>query len=133
MVLHVESYTAYLAMPEARSCYTVHFYLRYWPSPSPIKPNHGPIHTECKKIHIVVSSAAEAKTFGIFNNGKTDIGMQPALITLGHKQPATPLKPEKYTIEVFLNLGIKPKHSKPWDIKWHWLRYKEVLDQLIVY
>ena len=28
---------------------------------------------------------------------------------------------------------MKPKRSKTWDMKWHWLREKEVLDHLIVY
>ena len=59
--------------------------------------------------------------------------MQPALITLDHKQLATPIKPENYTIEGFLNSGMKPKHSKAWDMKWNWLRDKEVLEQLRVY
>ena len=78
VVLHVDSDAAYLTMPEARRCYSGHFYLSDWPSPSPIKPNpdiNGPIHTECKTILNVVSSAAEAETFGNFNNSKIDIGM----------------------------------------------------------
>ena len=50
MVLHVDSDAAYPTMPDQRSCYAGHFYLSYWPSTSPIKPNterNGPIHTEC--------------------------------------------------------------------------------------
>ena len=73
MVLHVNSDAEYIIIPEARSCYAGHFYLIDWPSPSPIKPNpkiNGPIHTECKTIHNVVSSAAEAETCGTFINGK---------------------------------------------------------------
>ena len=61
-----------------------------WPSPSPIKPNperNGHIHTECKIIRNVVSSAAKAETRGNFNNRKTSIVMQPDLIKLDHKQP----------------------------------------------
>ena len=63
MVLHVDSDAAYLTMPEERSCYAGHFYLSDCPSPNPIKPNpkiNGPIHTECKEIRNVVSSAAES-------------------------------------------------------------------------
>ena len=115
MVLHVDSDTAYLTMPEARICYTGRFYLSDWPSPSPIKPNPeitGPIHIECKTIHNVVSSAAEAEKCGTFNNGKIAIGMRPALITLDHKQPATPLKTDNSTTEGFVNSGMKPKRSK---------------------
>ena len=51
IVLHVDSDSAYLTMPKTRSCYSGHFYLSNWPSPSPIKPNparNDPIHAECK-------------------------------------------------------------------------------------
>ena len=95
MVLHVNSDASYLTMPEARSCYAGHFYLSYGTSPRPIKPTpriNGPIHTECKTIYNVLSSAAEAETCGTFNNRKKAIGMRPALITLDHKQLTTPLK-----------------------------------------
>ena len=67
-----------------------------------IKPNperNGPIHTECKTIRNVVSSAAEAETCGILNNGRTAIDIQPDVITLEHKHPVTPLKTENYTTE----------------------------------
>ena len=45
----------------------------------------------------------------------------------------TPLKTENSTTEVFLNLGMKPKRSKTWDLKLHWLRDKEVLNKPRVY
>ena len=35
--------------------------------------------------------------------------------------------------EVFVNSVMKPKRSKTWDMKWQWLRDKEVLEQLRVY
>ena len=87
MVLHVDSDASYLTMPETRSCYAGHFYLGNWPSPSPIKPNHdrnGPIHMECKKIHNVVSYAAETETCGTLKNRKTDIDIKPTIIKLDH-------------------------------------------------
>ena len=59
--------------------------------------------------------------------------MRPALVALDHKQPATPFKTDNYTPEGFVNLGMKPKRSKTWDIKWHWLIYKELLEQLRLY
>ena len=125
MVLHVDSDAEYLIMPEVRSYCASYFYLSYWPSPSPIKPNpgrNGPIHTEFQTIHNVGSSAAEDETCVTFNNSKTAIGIQPALISLDHKQPATPLKTYNSTIEGFVNLGMKQKRSKTLDMKWHWLR-----------
>ena len=59
--------------------------------------------------------------------------MKPDLITLDHKKPATPLKTDNSTTEGFVNSGMRPKRSKTWDMKWHWLRDKEVLEQLILY
>ena len=112
MVLYVDSDAAYLTMPEARSCYSGHFYLSDWPSTSPIKPNlerNSPIHTGCKTILNVVSSAAEAETCGKFNNRKIDIGMRPDLIASDHKKPAAPLKTDNSTTEGFANSGMKPE------------------------
>ena len=59
--------------------------------------------------------------------------MGPALIVLDHKQPAAPLNTENSTTEGFVNLGMKPKHSKTWDMKCYWLIDKEVLEQPRVY
>ena len=136
MVLHANSDTAQLTMPEAGSFYEDNFYLSDWPSPSPIKTNperNGTIHMECKTILNVVSSEAEYETCGISNNGKTSIGMRSDLITLDHKQPATPLKTDNSMTEGFINSMMKPKHSRIWDMKLHWLRNKEVLEQMRVY
>ena len=93
MFLHADSDAAHVTIPEARICYAGHFYMNYWPSPSPIKPNpkrNGPIHMEWETIRNDVSPTAESETYGTFNNRKTDIGMQPAWIKLDHGQPATP-------------------------------------------
>ena len=81
MFLHADSDAAHVTITEARICYAGHFYMNYWPSPSPIKPNpkrNGPIHMEWETIRNDVSPTAESETYGTFNNRKTDIGMQPA-------------------------------------------------------
>ena len=136
MVLHMDSDAAYITMLEARSCYDGNFYLSDYTSPKSMKPNpkrNSPIHIECKTVRNVVSSATEAETCGTFNNGKTAIGMRIPLITSDHKQAATPLKTDNSMIEGFVNSGMKPKRSKKWEMKWHWLRDKEVLEKLIVH
>ena len=72
MVLLVDSDAAYITMLEAWSFYARNFYLSDRPSPEPVKPSpkrNGPIHTECKTIRNVVSSASDAETCGTFNNG----------------------------------------------------------------
>ena len=110
MVLHVDSDVA-----EARSFYAGHFYLSDWPSPSPIKPNpdiNGPIHTKCKTIRNVVSSAAEAKTFFTFNNGKTAIGMRPALIALEHELTSNTPQNGKFYIRRICKLCHETKTFK---------------------
>ena len=68
MCLHVDSDAAYLILPKARSRLGCHYYLsdritftRTTPKPTP----NGPIHTECKTIRNVMSSAAEAESIGI--------------------------------------------------------------------
>ena len=71
MVLHFDLDTAYITIPEARSCYSGHLYLSNWTSPKTMKNNlkrNVPIHIECKTIQYVVSSAAEAEICGNFNN-----------------------------------------------------------------
>ena len=136
MVPYIYSDSAYFTMPEAIIYYKGHFNLSDWPSPRPIKPNperNAPIYTKCKKIQNVLSSEAKPETCGTLNNGKTAIDMRPALILLYHKQPATPLKMDNYTTEAFVIFEIKPNFSKTWYMKWHWLRYKEVLEQMRVY
>ena len=80
-----------------------------------------------------MSFTAEAETCGTLNKGGKAIEIQPALITLYHKQPSTTLKTENSTTEGFVNSGMKPKRSKTWDMKWHWLRDKDVLEQLRIY
>ena len=59
--------------------------------------------------------------------------MQIYHIALNQKQPAPPLKTYNLTTKGFVAFGMKPKHSKMWDVKWHWLRDKEILEQLRVY
>ena len=78
MVLHKDSEAEYITMPEARSCYAVHFYLSDWPSPRLIKPTpkrNGPIQKYSKTICNIISSSAEVETCGTFNNVKMDIVM----------------------------------------------------------
>ena len=58
--------------------------------------------------------------------------MRLALITLDHKQPATPLKTDNFTTEGFVTSGMKPKRSKTWYMKCDWLRDNDILEQLIV-
>ena len=73
MVLHVDSYAAYLTIMEDWSFYNINFYLGDWTSPQPVRTSpkiNGPIYKECKKTLNIASSSVEAETCGTFNNGK---------------------------------------------------------------
>ena len=70
MILTIESDTAYLVAPKTRSRVAgyYHFSTEY-SKDFPNKTLHnGPIHIECKTLKIVVDSAAEAETAGLFHN-----------------------------------------------------------------
>ena len=50
-----------------------------------------------------------------------------------HKNLAKTFKTENSATEGFVSSGMKQKRSKTRDMKWHWLREKEVLKHLRVY
>ena len=130
MILYVDSDAAYLVLPKARSRIAGHFYLGNQPSPAPTTPNpestNAPIHTACKRLRNVVSSAAEAETGGIFYNSQYAIPIRRILDVLGHKQPVsgTPFKTDNSTAIGFIRSNIKLKCSKAWDMQYHWIRDK---------
>ena len=112
MVLHVDSDTEYLTMPEARIYYDGHFYLSDWPLPRPLKPTtkiNGPIHTQCKTIYNMVYSAAEAKTCGTFNNGKNSYLHATRLHPTGPQAPSNTPQNRQLNHRRILNSGMKPK------------------------
>lgn len=64
-----------------------------------------------------------------------DIIMLPAhaLHVLDHPQPPTPLKTDNSTSYSFVHCNIRQKKSKSWDMRYDWLRDREVLKHLRVY
>ena len=81
----------------------------------------------------VVASAAEAETAGLFFNAQEALPIRYLLEQLGHKQPPTPLKTDNSTANSFVHSNIRQKRSKSWDMRFHWLRDKEALEQLNIY
>ena len=125
MCLHIDSYAAFLVLPKAKSSSAGHFYFSdrvpaSIKKPSP-KPN-GAILTECQTLRSVMTSAAEAETITVFNNGKAAI---PIIITaeeLGHNQPAATFKTDNSTCHGILNATMRQKRSKHYDMKIWWFR-----------
>jgi len=85
------------------------FFLGDTPPPAPAKPSpklNGAILTNCKTIRGVMASAAETETGGVFGNAQDAIVVRTALLALGHKQPATPIKTDNSTCNSFVHSYI---------------------------
>ena len=72
----------------------------------------------------MVYSAAEVKTCGTFNNGKNRYLHATRLHPTVPQAPSNTPQNIQLNHRQILNSGMKPKRSKTWDIKWHWLRDK---------
>ena len=69
-----------------------------------------------------MTSAAEAETITVFNNGKADI---PIIVTageLGHPQNGATFKTDNSTCDGILNATMRQKRSKHYDMKIWWFR-----------
>ena len=135
MCLHADTDAAYLVQPNARSRYAGFFYLSDKPpsvgTPNP-RPN-GAILVICRTLRGVLASAAETETGGVFHNAQTAIIIRRVLEALGHPQPPTPLRTDNSVANSFVHANIKQRRSKTWDMRWNWLRDKELHDNVKVY
>jgi hypothetical protein len=125
MVLHVESDADCLVLPKAQSRAAGHYFFSNWPRPAPHKHNpapNGPIHTLCKTIKNVMSSAAESETGGVYMNGKESIPIRTTASERGHPQPPTPIKTDNTTVHGILAKSLRPKISKAFDMRFHWMK-----------
>ncbi len=136
MILHVDSDAAYLVQDGARSRIAGHYILSSRPPPAPqipIKQPNAPILVECKTLRNVVASAAEAETGGLFHNAQNIMHIRHLLHSIGHPQPPTPLKTDNNTASAFVNKTLRQRKSKSWDMRYHWLRDRELQRLLRVF
>ena len=129
MILHVDSDAAYLVQDNARSRIAGSYILSSHPAAynqSSIRQHNSPFHVECKTLRHVVASSAEAETGALFYNGQNIVALRQALECLGHKQPPTPLKTDNSTACGYVNKNIRIKKSKSWDMRFHWLRDRQL-------
>jgi len=120
MLLRVHSDTSYLSEPKARSRAGGYFYLGDKP-PKPDKPN-GPILVTTGVIRVVVSSAAEAETGGLFSNMKEAVILRTTLDEMGHPQPSTPIQVDNSTACGIANDNIRQQRSRAIDMRFYWVR-----------
>ena len=124
MVLTIDSDAAYLVQPQARSRIAGFFQLNLNDKTNTFV--NGPILVECKTLRHVVASSAEAETAGIFHNAQVAIPIRYILTQIGHTQPAMLLKTDNATALSFIQNNITQKRSKSWDIRYYWLRDKQL-------
>ena len=130
MILHIDSDAAYLVAPNAKSRIAGYFYLGDGTRETKL---NAAIHIECCLLKHVVASAAEAETGGVFHNCQFGIHIRRMLQILNHPQPPTLVKTDNATAESFVNKEIKQRRSKSWDMRFHWLRDKQVQKDFTIY
>ena len=108
MLLRLHSDTSYLSEPKARSRAGGYFYMG---TNDPTFIN-GPILTPTGVIKVVVSSAAEAETAGLFTNMKEAAILRTTLQEMGYHQPPTPVQVDNSTACGIANDNIKSNAPK---------------------
>ena len=129
MLVALNEVTAHQAKPTQYIFNKCKRILSFYPPPAPqmpIKTPNAPILIKCKTLRHVVASGAEAETGGLFHKAQTILHLRVLLEAIGHKQPPTLLKTDNITASVFVNKSLRQQKSKSWDIKFHWLRDKEL-------
>ena len=96
MHLHVNSDAAYLCLPKARSRIAGYFCMLN-ADHNDTHPKNGAILVDCKGLHWVVSSAAEAETHGVFHNSTIALNIRNILTHMGHPQPMTLVQTDNST------------------------------------
>jgi hypothetical protein len=80
-----------------------------------------------------MSSAAESETGGVYLNGKEAIPIRTTAIELGHPQPPTPIKTDNTTAHGILTKSLRPKLSKAFDMRFHWMKDRIQQQQFHLY
>ena len=131
MILRVHSDTSYLTEPKARSRAGGYFYL----GNQITKPDNinGPILATTGVIKVVVSSAAEAETGGLFTNMKEAVILRTTLEEMGHPQPPTPIQVDNSTAAGIANDNIRQQRSRAIDMRFYWVRDRVEQEQFTVF
>ncbi len=126
MKLAIHSDASYLSEPKARSRTGGHMFMA---RTEEIPINNGAVLNISQIIKAVMSSAAEAKLGALFINAKTAVSMRRTLKELGHPQPRTPIQTDNATAHALLTNKILPKALKAMDMRFHWLRCRDMQNQ----
>ena len=126
MVLAIHSDASYLSERNARSRAGGHFYMS---DNSKFPPNNGAVLNISQIIKAVMSSAAESELGALFINAKGAVPARMTLEEMGHQQPPTPVQTDNSTAHGVLTNTITPKATKAMDMRFWWLRDREIQKQ----
>ena len=84
MVLHIDSNAAYLVLLKTKSHIARYYFLSDHPNKNTKLSPNGAILVECKALHYIVSSSAEAEIAGIFHNAQIAILIRYILEAIGY-------------------------------------------------
>ena len=118
MILHINSDTAYLVAPKARSRAGGFYYMGNRNK----ELINGPVAVNAKIIKNVMSSASEAEIGALYMNAKDAVPMRTTLAEMNHPQPPTPIRTDNSTANGIVNSTIRQNRSKAIDMRFYWLR-----------
>ena len=138
MKLWIHSDASYLSEPKARSRAGGFYYLSDAPkcpvdATSPSPPLNGSILVLCKIIDAIMSSAQEAETGAAFLNTREAIPIKDTLEELGHPQGPIPIQLDNKCAVGIINDTMTQRRSKPMDMRFYWLKDREIQKQINVY
>eukprot|EP00957_Ditylum_brightwellii_P148232 11286722-Ditylum_brightwellii.AAC.1 len=127
-----------MSAEEARSRAGGNFYLSAAsadPTKQPATPPlpNGPVHTVCKVIRNVMSSAAEAEIGALYVNTRKGEELRLALKEMGHPQPPTPVMTDNSTACGIVNKMVKQRRTRAIDMQFYWVRDRCAQNYFIVY
>ena len=126
MQLAVHSDASYLSAPNARSRAGGYFYLSECDDTNKNPPMNAPVHTECKIMKHVLSSATEAEIGAIFLNCQQAEILRTTLQELGHPQCTTTIVTDNATANNIINGNAKQKRTKAMDMRYNWILDRQV-------
>ena len=94
---------------------------------------NGPIHVPCRLMSIVVASATEAESCGLFVNTQDGAPERTTLTEMGHEQEETPVETDNLCAVGIANKTVKMKRSKAMDMRFNWVRCRVKQKQFLIY
>ena len=141
MQLWIDSDASYLSVINSRSRVAGYHYLsdkmkdpKKPPDPDdPPTMFNGPIDVPCQIMAMVLASATESETAGLFVNTQKGANYRRTLEEMGWPQQQTPVKTDNKCAAGIANKNIKQKRSKAMDMRFDWIRDRENRKQFHIY